>query len=127
QERSTALALTALEVAVRGAHGVLPWRQLVAVHGDAHRAAGLAPVAARRAEDVVEALALRLALHFVRAGHHHQPDAIRNLAAVERRSGQPQVADPAVRAAADEDHVDLLAQQRLAGLEVHVRQRLLEA
>ena len=39
---------------------------------------------------------------------------------------EPQVADPAVRARADEDDVDLLAEDRLAGLQVHVLERALE-
>src|SRR5690242_1588318 len=67
EERPAALALAALEVAVRRADRVLAGRQLVAVHRDAHRAAGLPPFGAGRAEDLVETLALRLALHLVRA------------------------------------------------------------
>ena len=39
---------------------------------------------------------------------------------------EAKVADPAVRAAADEDDVDLLAEDRLAGLQVHVLERALE-
>ena len=103
-----------------------PGLQLVAVHRDAHRAAGLAPVGAGGLEDVGQALALGLALHLVAAGHDHQRDAVGDLAVLERRGGEAQVADPAVRARADEDDVDLLAEDRLAGLQVHVLERALE-
>ena len=69
---------------------------------------------------------LGLALHLVRARHDHQPDAVGDVAVLEHAGRQPQVADPAVGAAADEDDVDLLAEDRLAGLEVHVLERALE-
>ena len=59
-------------------------------------------------------------------GHDHHPDAVGDLAVLEDRGREPQVADPAVRARADEHDVDLLAEDRLAGLEVHVLERLLE-
>ncbi len=69
---------------------------------------------------------LGLALHLVRAGHDHQPDAVRDVAVLEDAGRQAQVADPAVRAAADEDDVDLLAEDRLAGPEVHVLEGALQ-
>src|SRR3989304_3604746 len=52
-----ALALAALEVAVARRDGVLAGAELVAVHRDAHRAAGLAPLGPGGAEDLVEPLA----------------------------------------------------------------------
>ena len=60
QERAAALALPSFEVAVAGADGVLAGLELIAVHGDAHRAAGFAPLGAGVAEDVVETFRLRL-------------------------------------------------------------------
>src|SRR5262245_37860066 len=76
EERSAALALATLEVAVAGADRVLARRQLVAVHRDAHRAAGLAPLGTGVLEDLGEALLLGLAFHLVRARDDHQPDAV---------------------------------------------------
>ena len=67
EERAPAGALPSLEVAVAGADRVLAALQPVAVHRDAHRAAGLAPLGARLAEHAVEPLRLRLALHLLRA------------------------------------------------------------
>src|SRR5450631_2627300 len=58
QEGPAALALATLEVPIRGADRVLAGGQLVAVHGDAHRTARLAPLGAGRPEDLVEALVL---------------------------------------------------------------------
>ena len=103
-----------------------PGPQLVAVHRDAHRAAGLAPFGAGRLEDLGQALGLGFALHLVRARDDHQADAVRDVAVLEHAGGQPQVADPAVGAAPHEDDVDLLAEDRLTGLEVHVLERPLE-
>src|SRR6478672_12249681 len=57
EERPAALALAALEVAVRRRDRVLAGRQLVAVHRDAHRAACLAPFGTGGPKDLVEALA----------------------------------------------------------------------
>src|SRR5664279_5686786 len=60
EERSSALALPSLEVAVRGADAVLAGLELIAVHGDAHRTTGLAPLGSGRGEDSVEAFAFGL-------------------------------------------------------------------
>src|SRR5216117_784072 len=126
QERPPALALAALEVAVRRADRVLPGRELVAVHRNAHRAAGLTPLGTGGPEDLVQALPLGLTLHLVGAGDDHHPDAVGDLAITEDFGRQAEVADPAVRARADEHDIDLLAEDRLARLEVHVLERPLE-
>src|SRR5262245_43452738 len=57
-----ARALAALEVAIRRRRSALAGLELVAVHGEAHRAAGLAPVEAGFLEDLVEAFLLGLFL-----------------------------------------------------------------
>ena len=90
---------------------VLARRALVAVHRDAHRAARLAPVGARGAEDVGEALALGLRLHLLGAGHDHDAQAVGDAATLEERGRLAQVADAAVRAGADEDGVDAVAER----------------
>ena len=69
---------------------------------------------------------LGLALHLVGARDDHQPDAVGDVAVLEDAGREPQVADPAVRATADEDDIDLLAEDRLAGLEIHVLEGALE-
>src|SRR6185436_15137586 len=56
EQRAAALPLPALEVAVRGRHAVLAGLELVAVHRQAHGAAGLAPLAAGLLEDRVQPL-----------------------------------------------------------------------
>ena len=82
----------------------LPWRpsklrfdvliaywpgELVAVHGDAHRAAGLAPLGAGGPEDLVQALALGLRLHLLGARDDHHARALVDVAVLEhaRRRG----------------------------------------
>src|SRR6478735_6058729 len=61
--RATALALAALEVAVRRGRRALAGRELVGVHAEAHRAAGVAPLGAEVEEDLVEPLGLGLEPH----------------------------------------------------------------
>src|SRR4029079_19400892 len=69
-----------LEVAIGGGSTDLPPRQLVGVHGQAHRAPGLAGFEARiREKLVVAALDQRLA-HALRARHDQRPYARRHLA-----------------------------------------------
>src|SRR5258706_371224 len=120
EERPAALALATLEVAIRGGDRVLAGRQLVAVHRDAHRAAGLAPLRSGGPEDLVETLALGLSLHLVGAGDDHDPDAVRDVTVLEDRRRGAEVAEAAVRAGADEDDIDLLAEDLLARVQVHV-------
>src|SRR6266404_7406117 len=126
EERPAALALATLEVAVRGGDRVLAGRQLVAIHRDAHRAAGLSPLRPGGPEDLVQTLALGLSLHLVGAGHDHHPDAVRDVTILEDRSSEAEVADAAVRAGADEDDIDLLAEDLLARAQVHVLEGVLE-
>ena len=91
EERARALALAPLEVAVAGGHDVLAGLRPVAVHGDAHGAAGLAPVGAGGLEDRVQALRAPPVPSPGAAGHDHDPDAVgdvrpRKIAAAWRRS-----------------------------------------
>ena len=71
---AAALALAALEVAVRGGGAALPRFQLVRVHAQAHGAAGEAPLGAEVLEDLVQALGLGLEADAGGAGHHQHPD-----------------------------------------------------
>src|SRR3990167_1341365 len=64
-------ALAAFEVAVAGAGEALTGLQSVGVHGQAHAAAGLAPLKACGHKDLVQAFALGLFFHEARAGYHH--------------------------------------------------------
>src|SRR5687768_2037835 len=102
--RAAARALPAAEVPVRGRRAALARLQLVAVEGGAERAARLAPLEARREEDAVEALPLRLGAHGPRPRHDprrdHRLPVLRDL----RRGAQ--VLDARVGARADEDAVD---------------------
>src|ERR1700734_1543671 len=52
QQGARTHALTALEIAIAGADRILPGRDGIAVHPQTHRAAGLAPIGARRLEYV---------------------------------------------------------------------------
>src|ERR1700689_4140100 len=63
---AAAAALAALEIGVGGRGAALARLELVGVHGEAHRAAGLAPFEARLEEDAVEPLLLGLVLHGAR-------------------------------------------------------------
>src|ERR1700712_3428347 len=68
QVGAAALALTALEVAVRRRRAALARGELVRVHSQAHRAARGPPLGTGVGEDLVEALLLGLEPHPHRAG-----------------------------------------------------------
>ena len=51
EQRASTAPLTSLEVAIARRDGELAGLELIAVHRDAHRAAGLAPLGARLLED----------------------------------------------------------------------------
>ena len=125
--RAPAAALAALEVAVRGRGAALAGLEDVGVHPQAHRAARGAPVEAGGAEDVVEPLGLGLRGHGLGARDDHRVDVGGDLAALDERGGGAQVADPRVRARADEDAVEADVLHPRAGLEPHVLERALVA
>mmetsp|Transcript_21030 Transcript_21030/g.62929 ORF Transcript_21030/g.62929 Transcript_21030/m.62929 type:complete len:464 (-) Transcript_21030:754-2145(-) len=118
--RAATGALAALEVAVGRGRAALARLQLVGVHGQAHGAAGLAPVKARLDEDLVKALSLCLSLDQSRARHYHCVCVGRDLAALGDRRGGTNVLDARVGARTDEDLVDLEALQRGARGKAHV-------
>jgi hypothetical protein len=89
-------ALAALEVAVRGRRATLLGLELVRVHGEAHRAARLAPVESGLDEDLVEALGFRLLLHDPRARDDHRVDVGVNRLALGDFRRRAQILDPAV-------------------------------
>src|SRR6202008_1098289 len=73
------------------------------------------------------ALPFRLALHLLRPGYHEHANAAGHLAVAEHVGDLPQIAQPRVGAAADEDDVYLRSGQRLARGELHVVERLADA
>src|SRR6266403_5891408 len=72
QMRAAFITLAALEIAVRGRGATLAGLESVGVHGEAHRAAVLAPVEASLDEYLVQALCLGLRLHQAGAGDNHR-------------------------------------------------------
>src|SRR3954454_11431067 len=101
-----AAALAPLEVAVGGRGAALARRQDVRVHAQAHRAARGPPVEPGGAEDLVEALLLRLEAHLLGARDDHRVHRGGHAPALDQRGGGAQVADPRVRAGADEHAVE---------------------
>src|SRR5690349_404618 len=93
--------LAALEIAVRGRGTALFRRQLVRIHGKAHRAARLAPFEARLDEDLVEAFGFRLLLHDARARHDHRVNMRADRLALGDLGGCAQILDAAIGAGAD--------------------------
>ena len=118
--RASALALTTLEVAVRGRRGALAGRELVGVHAETHRAASETPLGTGSGEHLVEALFLCLQSDARRPGHDEHAHAVGHLTALDDAGGEPQVFDAAVGARAEEHHVDVDVAHRSAGLEAHV-------
>src|SRR5215471_6560565 len=96
--RAALVALAALEIAVRGRGAALARRELVRVHGEAHRAARLAPLEAGLDEDLVESFGLGLLLHDARTRNHHGVDVRALGFALDHPGGGAQVLEPAVGA-----------------------------
>src|SRR5262249_26581048 len=115
QVRTTALALAALEVAVRGRGAALARAQDVRIHAEAHRAAGLAPFEPGRLEDLVETLLLGLRLDQAGAWDDHGSHSRTDLLAAHHSRGGPQVLDAGVGAGADEDPIERDVLERGAG------------
>src|SRR5215216_228394 len=107
QVRSTTLALTALEITIRGAGAALARLQDVGVHAQAHAAARLPPLEARFGKDAIEALLLGSDLDLVRTRHHHRAHARMHPFATHDLSGRAQVLDASVGARADEDPIEV--------------------
>ena len=120
EERASALALASFEVTIAGGDAVLAGRKLIAVHRDAHGAAGLAPFAAGGGEDFGQAFGDGLALHVLRPGDHHHANVRTDLAAFQQTGGDAQIADTGIGAASDEDDVDGVTGKRLAAFEVQI-------
>src|SRR5262245_11811598 len=119
------VALPALEVAVRGRGASLAGRELVGIHGEAHGAAGLAPLEAGLDEDLVEPFGLGLLLHQPGARHDHGVDAGLYGLAVGHLGGSAQILDATVGAGADEYPIDRDVGDLLAALEPHIGERRL--
>src|SRR5581483_10781840 len=81
--RAAAFALAPFEIAVARAGAALAGLELVGVHGQAHAAAGLAPVEARFFEDSIEAFLLSLLFHLAAAGDDHRVDGAGNAVAFD--------------------------------------------
>ena len=116
---AAAPALAAFEVAVARARRPLAGSELVGVHRQAHRAAGLTPVGPGGDEHLVEPLGDRLRLDGVAAGYDHHAGHGHG-AALHHGGGGSQVFDPAVGARTDEHGVDGDVADPGAGLETHV-------
>src|SRR5919201_2959923 len=106
QVGAAALALAALEVTVAGRGAALARLQAVLIHGQAHGAAGFAPLHTGLLEDLVQPFPLGLSLHQARARHDHGLDGWRHAAACENARRRAQILDPRVGTRADEDAVD---------------------
>src|SRR5258705_6057386 len=91
------VALPALEIAVGRRRATLSWRQLVGIHAEAHRAAGLAPLGPSGGEDLAEAFGFRLRPHPHRARNDQHPHAGRDLSTQEDVRDNTQILDPSAR------------------------------
>ena len=89
-----------------------PGLKLIAIHGDAHGAAGLAPFAAGGAEDLGQAFGDRPGASLpCEPGTTITRTFGFTLRPLRMRGGGAQIGDARIGAAADEDHVDGMAQR----------------
>ena len=92
------VALAALEITVRCRGATLTGPELVGVHRQAHRAAGLAPFKPGLDENPVEAFSLGLLLHQSGSRYDHGADAGIDISAVHDARDLAQILDPCIRA-----------------------------
>src|SRR3954468_11818751 len=123
--RAAAAPLPPFEVAVRRRRAALAGTEHIVVHAEAHRAAGVAPLEARLAEDLIEALALGLRLHALRTWDDHRAHTRRDVAPAHDARGRAQVLDARVGARAQKNTIDRQTRERCPGLESHVLERTL--
>src|SRR5438876_7762034 len=119
-------ALAAFEIAVRCAGAALVRRQDVGIHADAHAAAGVAPLEARFAENLVEAFFFGLRVDAARAGNNQRLlDVFRHVFSGDEIRGGAEIIEPRIGARADEHAVHGNIHDGRAGFEPHVFQRAL--
>src|ERR1700692_3532343 len=94
QQGSRAHALAPFEISVAGAHRVLPRTDRIAVHSQAHRTSGLAPVGAGVLENLSQSQVLRVAFDLLRTRHDEQLDSGRHLAALQDAGSGLQILTP---------------------------------
>ena len=100
------------------------WSPFMAMHIEQPDSRHSAPAARKTSS---QALALGLGLDLLGAGDDEHPQPSATCRPLQHGGRRAQVLDPAVGARADEDDVDRLAGDRLAGLEAHVVEGALEA
>src|SRR3954447_8341275 len=99
--------LSAFEVAVRGGRGSLSRLPDVAVHAEAHRATGAAPLGSGAAKHLIETFAFGCRLDGHGSRHDKHPHTVGDLASFEHVGDDAQVLDAAVRARTDEHDIDV--------------------
>ena len=117
-----ALALSALEVTVRGRGGAFAGAERVGVHSQAHRTARITPFGSELREDPVESFGFGLQADSGGTGDDEHSDGVGFLASLDNGRCGPQVLDAPVRARAEEDRVDADIAHRSTGLQIHVFQ-----
>src|SRR4029450_13026411 len=115
-----ALALTTLEVPIAGGRAPFAGRELIRVHAQTHRAAGIPPLEPGGGEDRIQSLPFGLALYEHRARHHHRAQALPDLPSVQYARRLAEILDPRVGTGADEDRVGPDVADRGARAQVHV-------
>src|SRR6266849_11144177 len=123
QMRAAFIALAALEITVRGRGAAFAGLELVGIHGEAHRAAGLAPVEAGLDEYLVQALGLGLLLHQAGAGYDHRTDVAIDRLVVRDARDVAEVFDARVGARSNEYPIDRDIGYPFAAVQSHIVER----
>ena len=96
--QAVGLARPALEIAVGRRRAALAWFQLVRVHAEAHRAAGVAPVEPGLGEDLIEPLGLSLRADLLSARDDHLVHVRGDPPPLAHQRRGPEVAAPSLGA-----------------------------
>src|SRR5699024_8258323 len=98
QMSATTLALSSLEIAVRGGCAALSRTELVRVHAQTHRATRLTPFRTRSDECSVESFRLGRLPYAHRTGHNQHPHRVGDGTTAQQLRRSTQVLDASVRA-----------------------------
>jgi hypothetical protein len=107
QVRAATLALPAFEIAIGGRSATISLLEAIAIHGNAHRTAGSAPLETSVKKDPVEALRLSLFAHLCGARYDDGLDVRCDLPAGYDSGSRPKVLKASIGAGTNENLIDL--------------------
>ena len=112
--------LAPFEIAVGGRRAALTVFEFVAIHGQTHRAAGVAPLPAGALENLIYAFFFGLFLHLERTRYRDRGNAAGDSGPLNYFGGHPKVFNTTIGTRPNEDFINSDFFDRLTSFEIHV-------